>query len=121
MASGLCVPHQQAAHMAAPTERQNIEENPCQRGAVHTWRKADIQFGCFMAVIAGALTEQFSIPAVIANLLAWPIAWLFLQRWLQAFTYRIVLSPLYFVAVGVAALVIAWITILTHTMRVARA
>jgi hypothetical protein len=42
MASGLWVPHQQAAHMAAPTERQNIEENPCQRGAVHTWRKADI-------------------------------------------------------------------------------
>jgi len=25
MASGLCVPHQQAAHMAAPTEGQNIK------------------------------------------------------------------------------------------------
>ena len=26
MASGLCVPHQQAAHMAAPTEGQNIKK-----------------------------------------------------------------------------------------------
>jgi hypothetical protein len=26
MASGLCVPHQQAAHMAAPTEGQNINK-----------------------------------------------------------------------------------------------
>jgi hypothetical protein len=25
MASGLCVPHKQAAHMAAPTEGQNIK------------------------------------------------------------------------------------------------
>jgi len=26
MASGLCVPHQQAAHMAAPTEEQSIKK-----------------------------------------------------------------------------------------------
>ena len=26
MASGHCVPHQQAAHMAAPTEGQNVEK-----------------------------------------------------------------------------------------------
>jgi hypothetical protein len=26
MASGLCVPHKQAAHMAAPTEGQNIKK-----------------------------------------------------------------------------------------------
>jgi len=26
MASGQCVPHQQAAHMAAPTEGQNVEK-----------------------------------------------------------------------------------------------
>jgi hypothetical protein len=26
MASGLCVPHKQAAHMAAPTEGQNINK-----------------------------------------------------------------------------------------------
>jgi len=41
MASGLCVPHQQAAHMAAPTEGQNIKKTlangePSTHGAKRT-------------------------------------------------------------------------------------
>ena len=44
MASGLCVPHQQAAHMAAPTEGQNIKKNlangePSTHGAKRTLEK----------------------------------------------------------------------------------
>ena len=57
MASGLCVPHKQAAHMAAPTEGQNIRKalangEPSTHGAKRTlgwlgqngsfWSKADI-------------------------------------------------------------------------------
>jgi hypothetical protein len=43
MASGLCVPHQQAAHMAAPTEGQNIKNTlangePSTHGAKRTLR-----------------------------------------------------------------------------------
>jgi hypothetical protein len=42
MASGLCVPHQQAAHMAAPTEGQNIKKTlangePSTHGARRTF------------------------------------------------------------------------------------
>src|SRR5665213_1580133 len=42
MASGLCVPHKQAAHMAAPTEGQNIKKalangEPSTHGAKRTW------------------------------------------------------------------------------------
>ena len=42
MASGLCVPHKQAAHMAAPTEGQNIKKNlakgePSTHGAKRTF------------------------------------------------------------------------------------
>ena len=41
MASGLCVPHKQAAHMAAPTEGQNIKKalakgEPSTHGAKRT-------------------------------------------------------------------------------------
>ncbi len=67
------------------------------------------------------LLWQFSVPAVIANLIAWPIAWYYLSDWLNDFAYRIFLSPLYFVAAGAVALLIAWITVLTHAVRVARA
>ena len=67
------------------------------------------------------LLWQFSVPVLIANLIAWPLAWYFLNHWLQGFAYRISLSPLYFAAAGLAALLIAWITILGHALRVARA
>ncbi len=67
------------------------------------------------------LLWQFSVPALLANLIAWPLAWYYLDSWLQGFAYRIFLSPLYFVAAGAAALLIAWITVLSHALRVARA
>ena len=37
-----CEPHQQAEHMAAPTNAALVTKSPCQLGAVHTWPKADI-------------------------------------------------------------------------------
>jgi putative ABC transport system permease protein len=67
------------------------------------------------------LLWQFSIPVVIANLIAWPLAWYYLHHWLEGFAYRISLGAGYFLAAGAMALVIAWVTVLTHAVRVARA
>jgi putative ABC transport system permease protein len=78
-------------------------------------------FGARTRDVAILLLWQFSIPVLIANLIAWPIAWYYLHDWLQGFAYRIELSPVYFVITGFAALVIAWLTILGHALRVARA
>jgi putative ABC transport system permease protein len=77
-------------------------------------------FGARARDVAILLLWQFSIPVLIANLIAWPLAWYYLQDWLQGFAYRISLSPIYFVAAGLAALLIAWITVLSHALRVAR-
>ena len=57
----------------------------------------------------------------MANLIAWPVAWYFLRHWLQGYAYKIALSPLYFLAAGTIALVIAWLTVIIHTVVVARA
>ncbi|MEO8301182.1 MAG: FtsX-like permease family protein, partial [Rhizomicrobium sp.] len=78
-------------------------------------------FGARDRDVALLLLWQFSMPVLIANLIAWPIAWYYLHDWLNGFAYRIALNPLYFVGVGVIALVIAWLTILGHALRVARA
>jgi putative ABC transport system permease protein len=78
-------------------------------------------FGARTRDIAFLLLWQFSLPVILANLLAWPLAWYYLQDWLKGFDYRITLSPLYFAAAGLAALMIAWATILSHALRVARA
>jgi putative ABC transport system permease protein len=77
-------------------------------------------FGGRTQDVVKLLLWQFSLPALIANLIAWPLAWYYLHDWLQGFAYRIFLSPLYFVAAGVAALLIAWATVFTHALRVAR-
>jgi putative ABC transport system permease protein len=66
------------------------------------------------------LLWQFSIPVLLANLVAWPLAWYYLQGWLQGFAHRIELSPLYFIGAGLAALLIACTTVFTHAWRVAR-
>ncbi|HJR57361.1 MAG TPA: ABC transporter permease [Rhizomicrobium sp.] len=78
-------------------------------------------FGARVRDVTLLLLWQFSIPVLLANLIAWPVAWYYLQTWLEGFAYRITLNPLYFFAAGLAALLIAWITVFTHAWRVARA
>lgn len=69
------------------------------------------------------LIMQFSRPVLIANVLAWPICWLTVNEWLTGFEFRIDLLP-WFVSVTAAAAVItvalAWGTVATHAVRVAR-
>jgi putative ABC transport system permease protein len=78
-------------------------------------------FGARTRDVTFLLLWQFSIPVLLANLIAWPVAWYCLHGWLQGFAYRITLSPLYFAAAGLTALMIAWATIFAHARRVARA
>jgi len=78
-------------------------------------------FGAGVRDLTVLLLWQFSIPVLIANLIAWPIAWYYLHTWLKGFAYRVPLSPLYFLGAGATALLIAWITVFTHARRVANA
>jgi len=67
------------------------------------------------------LLWQFSIPVLIANVIAWPVAYYYLHQWLEGYAYSISLNPLYFLAAGLAALIIAWATVIAHAAHVARA
>jgi putative ABC transport system permease protein len=78
-------------------------------------------FGARTRDVVRLLLWQFSIPVLIANAIAWPVAWYYLHGWLESYAYRIALSPLYFLAAGAAALVIAWATVIGHSLTVARA
>jgi putative ABC transport system permease protein len=71
--------------------------------------------------IVRLLAWQFSKPVIIANLIAWPVAWWLMQDWLDGFDARIVLGPMPFLLAGLLALVIAIVTIAGHAIRVARA
>jgi len=63
---------------------------------------------------------RISIPVVVANVIAWPVAYLYLRRWLDGYADRIALNPLYFLAGGAVALLIAWMTVYGNTLRMAR-
>jgi len=78
-------------------------------------------FGARTGNIVRLLVWQFSIPVLVANLIAWPVAWYYLRDWLQGYAYRITLNPLYFLAAGLIALAIAWATVIVHTWLTARA
>jgi putative ABC transport system permease protein len=71
--------------------------------------------------IVRLLAWQFSKPVMIANLIAWPLAWLAMRNWLADFDTRIDLGPAPFLLAGLLALAIAIGTIAGHAIRVARA
>lgn len=70
--------------------------------------------------IVRLLVWQFSRPVLIANLIAWPIAWWVMRDWLNQFDIRVSLTPTPFVLAGLMALLIAIGTIAAHAFRVAR-
>ena len=78
-------------------------------------------FGARTIDIVLMLIWQFSVPVLVANLIAWPIAYYYLHHWLEGYASRISLNPFYFVGTGAVALVIAWATVIVHAAHVARA
>lgn len=64
---------------------------------------------------------QFTKPILIANLIAWPVAWYLLQDWLADFAYRIDLTPWPFVGAGLVVLLVANGTVVMHAAHAARA
>ena len=79
--------------------------------------------GATPSQIIALLLTQFSKPVFLANIVAWPVCWLAISRWLTEFSHRIELLP-WFVGISVVAALItvllAWLTIAAHAYRVAR-
>jgi len=71
--------------------------------------------------IVRLLVWQFSRPVIIANIIAWPIAWWLMRDWLNGFDQRITLGPIPFVVAAALALGIAIATVVGHAVKVARA
>ena len=71
--------------------------------------------------IVRLLVWQFSRPVIIANVIAWPIAWWLMRDWLNTFDQRIPLTPIPFVIAALIALGIAIATVVGHAVKVARA
>jgi putative ABC transport system permease protein len=75
--------------------------------------------GSSAGAVAGLLLIDFSKPVIIANLLAWPLAWVAAQIYLSPFSQRIEVGPLPFLASLAITLVIAWLAVGGQTLRAA--
>ena len=71
--------------------------------------------------IVGLMSRDFLLLVVISNLISWPIAYYFMNNWLQNFAYRVPLSIWIFLVSGFAALVIALLTVSYQTIKAATA
>ena len=67
------------------------------------------------------MLSEFSQPVLWANLIAWPIAWWAMSRWLSEFAQHVDLPLWLFPTAGGAALLIAYVTALHSALTVARA
>lgn len=77
--------------------------------------------GASVTDIVRIFAAEFGVLVLFANLVAWPVAYFAMQRWLAGFAYRIELGPFVFVASGVLALGIAVLTVAAVAARAALA
>jgi ABC-type antimicrobial peptide transport system permease subunit len=75
--------------------------------------------GASVSSITQLLTKDFLKLVIVAIIIASPIAWFAMNKWLQDFAYRINISWWMFAAAGLFAVVIALITISFQAVRAA--
>jgi putative ABC transport system permease protein len=63
------------------------------------------------------LSKTFTKPIVLAMVIASPIAWFVMDRWLQGFAYHVTIHWGIFVVAFVAAITIAWLTVSYESIR----
>lgn len=77
--------------------------------------------GASVTGIVGMLAKDFTKRVLIANIIAWPVAYFAMDKLLQYFAYRISLDWWIFLLAGVLVLVIALLTVSYQAVRAALA
>ncbi|HNK30343.1 MAG TPA: FtsX-like permease family protein, partial [Ferruginibacter sp.] len=75
--------------------------------------------GASVSGIVGLLSKDFLKLVFVAIVIASPLAWYIMNKWLQDFAYRVDISWWVFVVAGIGAVLIAFITIGFQAIRAA--
>jgi putative ABC transport system permease protein len=78
-------------------------------------------FGASVSHILLIISQDMLKWVLLANFIAWPIAWFAMNKWLENFSYRIDLTIWPFLLSGLIALLIALVTVSWQAIRAARA
>jgi putative ABC transport system permease protein len=75
--------------------------------------------GATVTNLVGLLSKDFVKLVLLANVIAWPVAWYAMSRWLQNFAYRIDISWWVFALAGGVALLMALLTVSAQAIKAA--
>jgi putative ABC transport system permease protein len=75
--------------------------------------------GASVGGIVAMLSKDFAKLVLIASVIAFPLAWWAMHKWLESFAYRISISWWIFIVAGVAAIMIALVTVSFQAIRAA--
>ncbi len=77
--------------------------------------------GATVTGIVHLISKEFLILVALANVIAWPVAYYAMSKWLQNFAYRIQIGWGTFILAGILALLIALITVSFQAVKAALA
>ena len=75
--------------------------------------------GASVQTVVGLLSQEFLKLVTIATLIAFPVAWLAMNKWLQDFAYRINMGWWIFFIAGASAMAIALVTVSFQAIKAA--
>jgi ABC-type antimicrobial peptide transport system permease subunit len=75
--------------------------------------------GASVTHIINLISKEFVLLVLISMIIAAPVAWWAMNKWLEDFSYRISISPVFFLTAGLITLVIAIATVSVHAIKAA--
>ncbi len=73
--------------------------------------------GASILNIVTNLSKEFILLVCVSNAIAWPLAYLAMNKWLHNFAYRINIDPFIFIYAGLASTLLGLITVSYHTVK----
>jgi ABC-type antimicrobial peptide transport system permease subunit len=77
--------------------------------------------GASVVQITRLLCKEFFLLVIVANVIAWPVAYLAMRKWLQSYAYRVDLGYFVFFGAMLLALFVAILSVGYQAIRAARA
>ncbi len=75
--------------------------------------------GASVPSILALLSREIVVLIILANIIAWPVAWYFMNEWLNTFAYHISINLMIYLLAGAGAVILALVTVSTQTLRAA--
>ena len=75
--------------------------------------------GARVTDIVNLISKEFVVLVIVSLVIGSPVAWWVMNKWLEDFSYRIKMSPVFFLVAGAITLLVALATVSVHAIKAA--